>query len=274
MIPMSTPDEALAELEHCKALGLKAVALGSLIRRDIPELKAKGISRRYACYMDVLGIDSAYDYDPVWARCQQLGFAVTFHTATVNTGLRNSVSNYAYNHIGHFAEAGSAVAKAIFIGGVTRRFPNLKFAFLEGGCAWACSLFSDIIGHWEKRNSKVIQNLNPDRLDHAGLARLLQEYGGDEYASRHEELKAALMNSQRFAPDELDDFAAACIDSKEDIRDLFVPKFFFGCEADDPTTNYAFAAKSNPLHAKLGAVLASDISHWDVPDMTEVLEEA
>ena len=77
----------------------------------------------------------------------------------------------------------------------------------------------------------------------------------------------------RTAPDETDDFAAAKITRKTDIRDLFVPKFFFGCESDDPTVTYAFA-KANPFGAKLGAVLSSDISHFDVPDMTEVLEEA
>ena len=52
-----------------------------------------------------------------------------------------------------------------------------------------------------------------------------------------------------------------------------MPNFFFGCESDDPTVTYAFA-KANPFGAKLGAVLSSDISHFDVPDMTEVLEEA
>jgi len=61
---------------------------------------------------------------------------------------------------------------------------------------------------------------------------------------------------------------------KEDIYNLFVPNFFFGCESDDPTLNYAFASKVNPFGAKLGAILSSDISHFDVPDMTEVLEEA
>jgi hypothetical protein len=75
------------------------------------------------------------------------------------------------------------------------------------------------------------------------------------------------------APDEIDDFAAARIERKSDIRDLFVPKFFFGCESDDPTVTYAFSP-ANPFGAKLGAILSSDISHFDVPDMTEVLEEA
>jgi len=30
----------------------------------------------------------------------------------------------------------------------------------------------------------------------------------------------------------------------------------------------------NPFGARLRAIFSSDIGHWDVPDMTEVLEEA
>ena len=30
---------------------------------------------------------------------------------------------------------------------------------------------------------------------------------------------------------------AGKISRKEDIRDLFVPNFYFGCEADDPTSS-------------------------------------
>ena len=53
-----------------------------------------------------------------------------------------------------------------------------------------------------------------------------------------------------------------------------MPNFFFGCEGDDPTNSWAFASRTNPFGARLGAVLSSDISHWDVPDMTEVVAEA
>jgi len=35
--------------------------------------------------------------------------------------------------VAYFASAGEAMAKALFFGGVTRRFPELNFAFLEGG---------------------------------------------------------------------------------------------------------------------------------------------
>ncbi|MBV8056252.1 MAG: amidohydrolase, partial [Deltaproteobacteria bacterium] len=51
-------------------------------------------------------------------------------------------------------------------------------------------------------------------------------------------------------------------------------QFYFGCEADDPTNAWAFNRKANPFGARLGAVFGSDIGHFDVPDMTQVLPEA
>jgi predicted TIM-barrel fold metal-dependent hydrolase len=275
VVPMHTPAEAIAELEHCKSIGIKAVALGSLVRRSIPAAERMGVSRRYACWLDVLGIDSAYDYDPVWRKCEELGYAVTFHSAAENYGLRNSISNFVFNHIGHFGEAGNAVCKALFLGGVTRRFPRMRFAFLEGGVAWGCSLLADLLSHWEKRNGRAIHDFNPANLNREELARLFRQYGGEQMYARLEQFEQSLRRGMGNAtPAELDDFAAAKIDIKEDIRDLFVPNFFFGCESDDPTVTYAFAARANPFGAKLGAVLSSDISHFDVPDMTRVLEEA
>jgi hypothetical protein len=53
-----------------------------------------------------------------------------------------------------------------------------------------------------------------------------------------------------------------------------VKPFYFGCEADDPTNAWAFDTKRNPLHSRLKPVFSSDIGHWDVPDITEVTEEA
>ena len=155
VIPMHTPQEAIAELEHCKALGIKTVALGNLMRRSIPAAEKQGVSRCYAFWPDVLGIDSDYAYDPVWRKCEELSYPATFHSASENMGLRNSPSNFVYNHIGHFGEAGNAVCKALFLGGVTRRFPRMRFAFLEGGVAWGCSVFVDLISHWEKRTACV-----------------------------------------------------------------------------------------------------------------------
>ena len=72
----------------------------------------------------------------------------------------------------------------------------------------------------------------------------------------------------------LDDWRACQVERAEDIRDLFIPNFYFGCEADDPMNATAFNSKMNPYGAQLRAIFSSDIGHWDVPDMTEVLEEA
>ena len=44
-----------------------------------------------------------------------------------------SPTNWVYNHIGHFAASGEALCKSLFLGGVTRRFPELRVGILEGG---------------------------------------------------------------------------------------------------------------------------------------------
>ena len=75
-------------------------------------------------------------------------------------------------------------------------------------------------------------------------------------------------------PAQLDEFAAVGIETVEDLRTRFEPNFYFGCEADDPLVAWAFRDDVNPLGARLRPVLGSDISHWDVRDMTEPVAEA
>ena len=73
---------------------------------------------------------------------------------------------------------------------------------------------------------------------------------------------------------ELDDFAACKINRAEDIRDLFTRTFYFGCEADDPINAWGFNTRTNPFGARLKTLFGSDIGHFDVVNMAEVLEEA
>lgn len=68
---------------------------------------------------------------------------------------------------------------------------------------------------------------------------------------------------------ELDDFAAAGIESVHDIKQRWVDAFFFGSESDDRTVAHAFNAKANPLGVKVNAMYSSDVGHWDVPDPRE-----
>jgi predicted TIM-barrel fold metal-dependent hydrolase len=278
-IPMNTPAEAIAELEHVKQLGLKAIVMGSIIRRPIPAYAANG-GHRAAAWYDVLGLDSEYNYDPVWQRCLDLGFAPTFHSAGSGLGLRKSPSNFTYNHIGHFASAGEAVCKALFMGGVTRRFPGLKFAFLEGGVGWACQLYADLIGHWKKRNYAALADVNPANLDRQLLAETFEKYLGRTAADKLKNWQSVSEGEQAAAAwaargrHVIDDYAACGIEHPEEIRDLFARNFYFGCEADDPMNAWGFNTRVNPYGARIKPLFGSDIGHFDVPDMREVLVEA
>ena len=50
--------------------------------------------------------------------------------------------------------------------------------------------------------------------------------------------------------------------------------FYFGCEADDRMAATAFNPRLNHFDARLKAMFGSDVGHFDVPDMTQVLAEA
>ena len=67
---------------------------------------------------------------------------------------------------------------------------------------------------------------------------------------------------------------ASCFGRAEDIGDLFAESFFFGCEADDPLVHQAFDSRTLPFGRTLRTLFGSDIGHWDVPDMEEVLGES
>jgi hypothetical protein len=104
------------------------------------------------------------------------------------------------------------------------------------------------------------------------MSTLIDEYGSERVRAVRDQLVADLLWADR--PDELDDWRLCGIDKAEDIRDLFVPNFFFGCEGDDRLNAAAFDTERNPFGARLGAMFGSDIGHFDVPDMRLVVVEA
>jgi predicted TIM-barrel fold metal-dependent hydrolase len=92
LVPMNSPGEAIAALEHAKGLGSKVALIASHVHRPlpgvpwpandpwagvrVPEWETRG-------WVDTFGIDSLHDYDPVWARAIELGMPLAAHTAGI-----------------------------------------------------------------------------------------------------------------------------------------------------------------------------------------------
>ncbi len=282
-IPMNTPTEAIAELEFCKRSGLKAAMFPSFVLRPV---KRESGNRhipdgRLAPYrLDLFALDSDYDYDPVWAKCVEVGIAPCFHSEATGLawGHRASSSNTLLNFIGSFTDTGEAIAKALLWGGVTRRFPSIRFGLLEGGVARGLEMYSGVVGWWEKRTPEAIrQHADPKNIDYALLERLIGQYGHPLVRGMKDEFLQSLRDEHIEPPADVagwDDWRHMQIKRKEDIRELFESHFYFGCEADDPLVPWAFKTDLIPLGAKVRPILSSDISHVDVPDPTEPLAEA
>ena len=272
-IPMHSPEEGVEELEYAvETLGLRAAVIAGLVARPLPgSNEARG-----ARWIDSFGPDAPNAYDAVWQRCLELGVTPTFHSSAMGWGSRASLTNYMFNHIGNFAAAGEATCRSLFFSGVPRRFPDLRFAFLEGGVGWGANLYCDLLGHFEKRGGEAIQQFHPDRVDRAAFDALFERYGPKAFLEARDRVDAALevMSDPTEPPEGLDEFRHACVSAPEDIARIFSEQFFFGCEADDPMNAIAFDGRTAPLGARLRAVFSSDIGHWDVPDMSKVLLEA
>jgi predicted TIM-barrel fold metal-dependent hydrolase len=280
MVPMHTPQEGIGELERAVALGYKVIAIPSWVSRPVKAAAHEYPgSERIVRWLDTYGMDSEYDYDPFWQRCVDLRVAVGAHSQGFGSawGGRRSISSYLYNHMGHFADSGEALTKSLFLGGVTARFPTLRFAILEGGISWAVRLFGDLLSHWDKRNVAALANYDPANVDRSELRELLHRFGRPQIGGRDPEvvLDAIMpggLDGQRDR-ELIDEWSSSKVGNVDDIIARFPEGFSFGCEADDPLVAMAFRAREL-FGAALRPVFSSDIGHWDVPDMMVILDEA
>ncbi len=279
IIPMHTPEEAIAELRHCKQIGLKVAAIPEGVWRpiaEVPPVPSIWLVPGQTHWFDNFGLDSEYDYDPAWATFAELGYPLVSHGGLGDVAPNQyvSISNYSANHIGSFRDKMYQLCKSLYFGGVTRRFPELRLGFLECGVAWASTLLADIIEHWEKRNIVSLQTLDPASIDYTLLESLFAEHGDrliegiDDVAG-----KLIMLPAVGSPPEDRDDYRFLKVDSKQDLVDLFSPRMYFGCEADDRTIAFAFSP-ANPGGVAMQPVFSSDIAHWDVPDMADVVAES
>ncbi|MCW5890994.1 MAG: amidohydrolase [bacterium] len=124
---------AVAEARRCAGMGFKAVFL------------SPGAVNRRPWHHPA--------YDPLWGECERLGLAVGFHGGGQNF-LRPDFSLEVLDKLmmwHTFSQPLGIMATAVSLtaGGVCERFPRIRFALLEGNCAWAPWLFYRLDEHWE-----------------------------------------------------------------------------------------------------------------------------
>lgn len=274
-IPMGTPEEAVEELNYVVTqLGSKVAVFPAATARPLAAFPGAFPAAQQP---DRYGLDSAYDYSPVWQACVDLGIAVTFHGGSGMLYMRDaqdSPTNFAANHIGAHAYLQQQVMKSLIMGGVMRRFPALKFAFLEGGAGWATEFVHHLEEHWEKRSGEGLESLDPRLMDRALFAELLQKYGipvpgqisgGSTWRPGDVRVPGKQLDDEM--PWIRDEFEESLITDEDQIKDIFENQLFFGCESDDTSVYRAQDTKANAMHARLRPIFSSDMGHFDIADI-------
>ena len=260
VIPMHTPEESIEELRFVHDLGLKVTMIPPGVARPLANHAAHF---PLLSHTDRFGIDSAYDYDPVWRSFLERGFAVTSHGAVglrYLPGGRGSPTNYSYNHVLGHGYLQSEYCRSLVYGGVPMRFPELPFCFLEGGAAWAIEMLGALEEHYEKRGPQGLANYDPARLDTGELEAILARYG---FPAEPPEM----VGEKDRSPWARDEFENSGLRSEDDLARIFGEQFYFGCESDDVTVHRALDGPGNPMGTRLRPVFSSDIGHWDVPHL-------
>src|SRR5207302_8102722 len=105
------------------SLGYKIGLIPAYVRR-YDDMAPQGL------WFDSFGLDSLYDYDAVWAKTTELGMPLSGHGNGYGDGwlARQSVSNYASSHMGHFATAQELLCRSLLMGGVTLGLPQQRFS--------------------------------------------------------------------------------------------------------------------------------------------------
>ncbi len=280
---LNRPDLAIRQIDQAHKLGIKMLSINGTVPRTLSADAAwQPDPKKRRVWIDGLGMDSAYDYDPVWQKFLDCKIAVTNHTGANGWPDRNSPTSFVHCHLGHFAQAHHLMARSLFLGGVTQRFPKLNFGFLEGGVGWGCNLLADLHGHWRVWNTKHMNaHRRPSNLDLDRVRRYFDDYAEpgwpfegkvDDILAKNLEIVEQNLTQVQLTERDKDENEFRNVDIKKpaDIDRLFKKPFYFGCEAEDPMTAVAFDKR---LGLDLKPMLGSDISHFDVADADEVLEE-
>ena len=273
VIPTFTPEEAVAELDYAiGTLGLKAVVMNGVIpRATLPDGTPHA-------WVDTLGHGSLYDYDPLWARCAELGVAPSFHGVGYGWGSRVSATELRAQPPRELRGRAGGCVSFPRDGWGPAPFPRAALRVSRGRRGLGRPALRRSPGSLREAQHRRGRDVRPPPLRprrvRASCSTSSPPAGSpiDAVGTRRNAAKA------KAAPPHdtlgFDDFAEALLTDPTQIVDIFTRQFSFGCEADDPLNALAFDRKLLPHGARLNAMFASDIGHWDVPDMREVLVEA
>ena len=258
IIPMYTPEEAIEEIEFVsKQLGYKVIMVGGLMRRPVPAVAEENPdASRFVEWYDVVGLDSPTTMIP----CGRSSGSCASRRASITRRLDpapHSPSNFFYNHIVHRLGR-HAVARRC-----SRRrhppVPDLNFAFLEGGWLGVHAL-PDLIGHWENATARDPSTHPASSIAPSSPARGAVRPRGD--GRRRSPRRGWTGPGHSRGVEDVDDYFR-CRSSAGNIRDLFVPRYYFGSRGADPVNTWAFNRKANPMNARLNASSART-RHFDV----------
>src|SRR5260370_39409793 len=146
VIPITKVDDAIAEMKHCKKLGLKGVLLG-------PLPNAKGSPTPEA--------------DKFWAAALDMDMPVTAHVQLYRTGARANQPTMKYpkedpvvmarlrrpflEWLTNFGLPPSISIAQLVLSGVFERFPKLKIFFAETRLGWV-PFWLEHMDLWDKRH--------------------------------------------------------------------------------------------------------------------------
>ena len=276
ILPVHTPAEAIAELEYCvEILGSRSCVIMGNARRVRPEFRDDpSVPYPRNTRIDALGLDTEYDYDPFWRRCVELGVAPASHTPGMGWGSRRSrLELHGEPHRLLRRERRSGLSLDLH----GRRHAPLPGARLRPARGRRRLGLHPLRGHPLALAEAQSPDDRPPRSQaprQRAAPALFDEY---QDAHFHPKVPGLVESLAKLEPEPPFDRRVGPVRDRArggHRRRIFVPRFYFGCEADDPTVAWAFSAKSNPHGAKLRAMFSSDMGHWDVPDMEGILCEA
>jgi len=228
VIPMHTPDEAIEELEYVVTRGGSRGDDRRKCSAPNPGVPLELLAQ--TGWLDTYGIDSQYDYDPFWAKCVELGVAPGAQLHRYGLGQPQIPLELCVQPNWPLRRHRRGAREVPVSRGRDQALPDLalRVSRRRGGVGeHALCRPGQPMG---EAKSVAIRHYLRSSVDRPLLEQLLAEYGPELSALGDSELGLGEGN------DVLEnDFEHCGIERAEDVRELFADRFYFGCEADDPS---------------------------------------